>query len=373
MSPPKTRILSSVLLCLLAGCSQFSNDNAKADDEKKEEEKVQSEIPVNVAQAELGEISSRLEFDSVLETESAIEIFPETMGLVVEVLAEVGDEIAANQVLARLENDDQQINLKESLSRYEHLKTKFERIQDLYDRKLINQQEYDTESFDLEQAEIAYERAKIRLEDTYVRAPVKGVISKRLTQVGERVGDSRALFTMVNADELFAEVSIPGQHMLSIRKGLPAEIHSEIIEGISYAASVTLVSPTIDPASGTCTVKVAVEDNGSMPIYPGMFVSVRLILDTKPNVVLIPKSAIVHEGERSFIYRVEDSTAKKMAFESGYSDDSFVESLGGINSGDSIIVLGHNALKDGAAVKVVNEAYSANKEETTAEDEPAEG
>lgn len=367
-------IFATALLLALVGCNKPQGKNDDGDDKAKEAtKKVENEVPVNIAQATLGEISSQLEFDSVLETEIAIDIFPETTGLVVEVRAEVGDAIEAGQVLARLENDDQQINLKESLSRFEHLKTKFERIQDLYDQKLINQQEYDTERFDLEQAEIAYERAKIRLEDTYIRAPVKGLVSKRQTQVGERVGEGRALFTLVNPDELFAEVSIPGQHMLSIRKGLPAEIVSEIIEGISYAASVKLVSPTIDPTSGTCAVKVAIDDNGLMPIYPGMFVSVRLILDTKSNVVLVPKSAIVHEGERAFLYRVENSIARKLRFESGYSNEGFVEAIGGVSQGDSIIVLGHNALKDGAKVKVVNQAYSANKEETGVEEEQAEG
>lgn len=340
---------------------------------KKDDQKTKTEIPVKVARAERGAISSHLEFDSILETESAIDIYSESVGLVIEVLAEVGDTIEAGQVLAQLENEDQQINLKESLSRYMHLQTKFKRIEDLFNRSLINQQEYDTEKFDLEQTEIAYERARIRLEDTFIRSPIKGIVSKRHTQVGERVNTSKKLFTLMNPDELFAQVSIPGQHMRSIRKGLPAEIVSEIIEGISYSASVKLVSPTIDPTSGTCSVKVMVDDNGSMPIYPGMFVSVRLVLDTKPDVVLIPKSAVVHEGERTFIYKVENQLARKLPFQAGYANTDNVESISGIEAGDSIIVLGHNALKDGATVKVVNDAYSANKEEAPLSVEPTEG
>lgn len=340
----------------------------KDEDEKKSEETEAVDIPVKVAIADKGEIASYLEFDSVLETESAVKVFPESIGLVVDVLVEVGDPVERNQVIAQLENEEQQVNLREALSRYKHLQSKFERTQDLYDRNLINQQEYDTEVFDLEQAEIAYERARLRLEDTIVRAPVSGVISERSTQVGERVTESSPLFSLLNTDDLFAMVNVPGQHAPSIRPGLNASIESEIIEGVSYPAAVKLVSPAINSTSGTMGAKVSVNTDHSMPIYPGMFVSVKIILDTKEGVVLVPKSAIVHEGERTFIFKVEGSIAQKQPFEFGYSNEKYVESLGGIESGDSIIVLGHNALKDGAKVNVVTQEQTTGAKDGQGEE-----
>ncbi len=350
-----------------------NKDTASEKKDKDGKEAEITEIPVNIAPAERGEISAFLEFDSILETESAVEIYAESNGLITKILAEVGDPVEAGQLLAQLENEEQEVNLRESLSRYKHLQSKFKRTEDLFERNLINQQEYDTEIFDLEQAEINYERSRIRLEDTLIRAPVSGIISKRLTQLGERVTASKKLYTIMNPDELFAQVNIPAQHMLSIQKGLPSEIVSEIIEGISYQASVKLVSPTIDPSSGTFNVKVVVDNNGSMPIYPGMFVNVLLILDTKKDVVLIPKSAIVHEGERTYVYKVEENLAHKIPFHPGYANTDSVESTSGIEEGEQIIVLGHNALKDGAKVKIVSEAYSAEKTQETVADEPAEG
>ena len=359
-----------LLALSLVACNPFGQKNDE--DEKKSEEKEAVDIPVNVAIADKGEIASYLEFDSVLETESAVKVFPESIGLVVDLLAEVGDPVERNQVIAQLENEEQQVNLREALSRYKHLQSKFERTQGLYDRNLINQQEYDIEVFDLEQAEIAYERARLRLEDTIVRAPVAGVISERSTQVGERVTESSPLFSLLNTDDLFAMVNVPGQHAPSIRPGLNASIESEIIEGLSYPAQVKLVSPAINSTSGTMGVKVSVNTDHSMPIYPGMFVSVKILLDTKEGVVLVPKSAIVHEGERTFIFKVEESIAQKQPFEFGYSNEKYVESLGGIESGDSIIVLGHSALKDGAKVNVVTQARTTGARPSAKDDKGAE-
>ncbi len=371
-------ILLVGLACVaLAGCKPGGKPggdakNSESADDKDKTEEI-AEVPVKTALVERGDISSFLEFDSILETESAVEIFPESSGLVVKVSAEVGDTVEAGQVIAQLENEEQQVNVKESLSRFQHLQSMFKRTQDLFDRKLINQQEYDTQLFDLEQAEINYERSRIRLEDTMVRAPVSGVISKRTTQEGERVTSSKALFSLLNMDELFAEVNIPGQHMLDVQAGLKAEIVSEIIEGVTYDALVKLVSPAIDSASGTFNVKVSVVADSSTPIYPGMFVTVRIVMDTKEDVVIIPKSAIVHEGERVFIYKVEDNVATKMEFRPGYANSETIESLSGIDAGESVIVLGHNSLKDGAKVKVVNDSLAAQKQAEPASSQASEG
>lgn len=368
-----------LISALLFGCgwngknAQDSGNPKVAVADKKDNKAEQTEIPVKVATAKRGEISSFLEFDSILETESAVEVYPESNGLVVSVQAEVGDSVEAGQIIAQLENEEQQVNVRESLSRYKHLQSKFKRTEDLFARNLINQQDYDTEVFELEQAEINYERSRIRLEDTLIRAPVSGVISKRLTQEGERVTTSNVLYSLLNMDELFAQVNVPGQHMLEIQKGLKAEVVSEIIEGISYSAEVKLVSPAIDAASGTFNVKVAVDPDSPNPIYPGMFVTVRITLDTKENAVIIPKAAIVHEGEKMFIYTVKDKVATKRAFRPGYSTSDVVESLHGVEEGESVIVLGHNSLKDGAKVNIVNESLSARSSPDSEKADTSEG
>ena len=93
-----------ILALSLVACNPSAQKNDE--DEKKSEEKEAVDIPVNVAIADQGEIASYLEFDSVLETESAVKVFPESIGLVVDVLAEVGDPVEHNQVIAQLENEE---------------------------------------------------------------------------------------------------------------------------------------------------------------------------------------------------------------------------------------------------------------------------
>jgi multidrug efflux pump subunit AcrA (membrane-fusion protein) len=139
MKPITIFALSIVLGLSLVGCKK-PNADTKGKEAGKEKEDIVA-IPVKIAAATTGPISSYLEFDSILETESAVEVHPESSGLVVAVMAEVGDTVEAGQLIAQLENEEQEVNVRESLSRYQHLQSKFKRTEDLFKRNLINQQE----------------------------------------------------------------------------------------------------------------------------------------------------------------------------------------------------------------------------------------
>ncbi len=375
-------VLFLALSFTFCGCSKsVDRENAAASNETKEEigktgkderheraARIRPAVPVKVSEVDEGTITSSLVFDSVLETESSVEIFAETSGLILEVHVEEGDSVVAGQILALMENVEEGVDAEEAEARYEHQKANFKRTEDLYGRKLINQQEYDNAKFDLEQMRLRFERARIQLENTIVRSTVSGVVTERNTQAGRRVATNRAMFSIMNLDELFANVNIPGQHMLSIEQGLQAVIDSDLIEGVRYDAFVKLVSPIVDPESGTFKAKVAVSKLNGMPIYPGMFVNVRVIVDTSDDAVLIPKEAIVHEGDLKYIFKVQNGKAKKTLLQEGYSNVGFIQATSDIVKGDLVIVMGQSALKDGANVKIVKEAVAAEQGITNAGD-----
>ena len=350
--------------------NEAKKERSKSDKDERQERaaRIRPAVPVKASEVDEGTITSSLVFDSVLETESSVEIFAETSGLILEVHVEEGDRVVAGQILALMENVEEGVDAEEAEARYEHQKANFKRTKDLYGRKLINQQEYDNAKFDLEQMRLRFERAKIQLENTIVRSTVSGVVTGRNAQAGRRVATNRALFSIMNLDELFANVNIPGQHMLSIEEGLPAVIDSDLIEGVRYDAFVKLVSPIVDPESGTFKAKVAVSKLNGMPIYPGMFVNVRVIVDTSDDAVLIPKEAIVHEGDLKYIFKVQNGKAKKTLLQEGYSNVGFVQATSDIVKGDLVIVMGHSALKDGANVKIVKEAVAAEQGTTNSSD-----
>lgn len=312
-------------------------------------------VPVETALARTGEISSYLNFNSTLETETAVDIFPQVGGRVEALYVEEGDSVEAGQVLLRLEDDELQVELREREINLTELEAAFKRTEPLFESNLINEQEYETRKFQLEEARLQVERARVRLAHTVVRAPVSGVITERppQTQLGARVATGTKLFTMMNLDEMIARVFVPGKYLTTIAEDQPATLSSDFVPDQQFNGWVKRISPTVDPRSGTFKVTVGVRGN-HQTLLPGLFVNVRLVTDTHENAVLLPKQAVVYEGGQRYVFVVKDQRAQKVRLESGYEDGNFVEALSGIQPGTPVIVLGQNGLKDDALVKVVN-------------------
>lgn len=362
---PRARKL--LLVCLAAGtaicftgCGSAEGGDAAAktaaedktagkDGEKKKAEP----IPVQIASVTRGPIAATLAFNSTLETESTVDLFPQVAGQVETLLVEEGDFVNAGDPLVKIDEREWRVDADEAFVNLEREKANFARSESLYERNLINQQEYENARFQLEQMRLRHERAKIRLDHATVRAPFDGVISEREVQVGARVGNNTKLFSLVSLQDMVARVFVPGRYLPDVAKGQVATITSEFLPGRSFDGWVKRISPIIDPQSGTFKVTVGL-NNPERDVLPGLFVKATIITEEKTAALLVPKRAIVYDGGNQFIFTVKEGEAHRLPLKQGFETAETVEVLSGLEEGDPVIVLGQSGLKDEAPVKVVN-------------------
>ncbi len=311
-------------------------------------------IPVETALIVRGPISAFLAFNSTLETEAMVDIYPQTTGQVEALLVEEGRIVKEGDPLLKIEDRELRVDTEESTANYEQLKRNFARTEDLFARKLINQQDHETQAYQLDQARLRLERAKIRLAYTTVRAPFAGVISAREAQVGARVSAGTKLFSMVKLDETVARVFVPGRYLPIVANNQPAVVTSEFLPDRAFTGWVKRISPVIDPKSGTFKVTVGVRGNQPGDLPPGLFVHVRVITDTRPAAVLIPKRAVVYEGGERYVFTIVNDRAVKRKLAAGFEDPQNIEAISGFDVGATVIVLGQSSLKDGSLVRSVN-------------------
>lgn len=310
-------------------------------------------MPVETAEITRGPISSFLSFNSTLETESAVDIYPQTSGQVVELFVEEGHRVKRGDPLLKIEDRELRVELSDAEINARHLEEGFARLTEIYNRKLLNQQEYDDKKFQLEQARLRVDRARINLDYTIVKAPFDGVLSGREVQVGARVSAGTKLFSLVNLDEIVARVYVPGRYLTQVAERQNAVVTSEFMRDRSFEGRVKRISPVIDPKSGTFKVTVAV--NGAPgELAPGMFVNVQVITATRDSALLIPKGAIVYEGGDRYVFTIVDNKAAKRKLAVGFEGLTHLEALTGFDPGTPVITRGQNGLKEGAAVRVVN-------------------
>jgi membrane fusion protein (multidrug efflux system) len=176
---------------------------------------------------------------------------------------------------------------------------------------------------------------------------------------------------MMRLDEMIARVYVPGRYLTSVRKDQVAELTSDFMPDIAFDGWIKRISPVVDPKSGTFKVTVGVNAPADQA-PPGLFVSVRIITDTRTNAVLLPKEAVVYEGGERYVFTVEEGKASKQLLDAGYENASVIESQSLIEAGTPIIVLGQNGLKDGTAIRVVNGSVPTVTEAETVTDEPGD-
>ena len=311
-------------------------------------------VPVETALVTRGAISAFLPFNTTLETESSVDIFPQTSGQIETLLVEEGHRVHEGDPLLKIEDRELRIDVEDTTTNFEHLQKTFARTEDLFKRNLINKQDYEDQRFQVEQARLRLERAKVRLDYATVRAPFTGVITAREAQVGARVGSGTKLFSMVKLDDLVARVFVPGRYLPVVAENQAAVVTSEFLPDRTFAGLVKRISPVIDPKSGTFKVTVSVRGDKPSDLPPGLFVGVRIITDTRPSAVLIPKRAVVYEGGERYVFTVDKNKAVKKKLIVGYEDPNNVEALSGFDVGTAVIVLGQSGLKDGQLVRSVN-------------------
>ena len=315
---------------------------------------VAAAIPVETTAARRAPISSFLLFSSTIETEAAVEIHSRLSGhLVKAVKVEEGDRVEAGDPLVIIDDDELRVAARESEVNLNHLSSGFERMEEMFRRKLISDQEYEDKRFALEQARLRHQKATMELEHALIRAPFSGVITERHIQVGGRTTSGKKLFALVKLDDMIARVFVPGQHLTSIRAGQEAVVTSEFLEGRSFNGQVKRISPVVDPRSGTFKVTVGLKGHWEF-LRPGIFVKVRIITDTHEEAVLVPKEAVIYDGGGKFIYLVEDSTAARIRLDAGFENSEYIEALSAVLPGTPVIVVGQNGLRDGARVRIVH-------------------
>lgn len=234
----------------------------------------------------------------------------------------------------------------------------------------------------LERAALALERAELTLSYSEVHAPFAGHITERFVTVGDSVTPSTPLFTLSDLDRLIAVVLRPQRELALFERPGPANGHeagallagsaagegsaaieitatAEALPGRTFRGEVLRLSPAIDPESGSFRVTVRIHpDTDGVQLRPGMLVRIEITTDRHPDALVVPKRAIVREGERRALYVVREGRARRVPVREGYADEEFVEVLAEhgaeLLEGEAVIVVGNRELEDGDPVEVAD-------------------
>lgn len=331
---------------LVGRASQKADSGPKAAAEKPE-----VAVPVQVETPTRGAVSAALTAASTLETEQVADVLAKTDGLVTRLLVEEGSSVAKGQVLAELEDADKRIALQQSTLKADAARREFDRASRSFADHLISQQEFDRIRHTSDLAAADVDAAALALSYTKITAPFGGRVVDRAVVAGRHIKPGEKLVTIANFTPLVARVFLPERDVAGLKLGQTAELVLEAAGGQRLPGRVVRISPVVDTNTGT--VKVTVEALAVTPAArPGSFATVRIVTDTRPDAVLVPKSAVVREDSSHYLFVADGDRARRRKVRLGYASNGRIEVATGLTGRESVIVAGQGTLKDGARLSI---------------------
>jgi membrane fusion protein (multidrug efflux system) len=344
------RIGSIAFACvlLLIACQQGDD----AGDASVEEEEMPP-VPVETSVPVRGDIVATYTGTAPIEAFAEADVIAKVDGEVRELHVEEGDRVEKDQILATLDGDRLRLELSESQARLGKLQRDYQRNQELQEKGLISEGDFEKIQYDLEALEASFNLASLELDYTQIRAPISGVISERYLKLGNTIKTGEPVFRVTSLDPLVAYMHVPEREFRQIAAGQPVYIEVDALTEASVVASITRVSPIIDPETGT--FKITIELDGTAEgIKPGMFGRMNIVYDKHENTLLVPRSAIIETASDKFVFVVENEIGIRKTVETGFSGNGMVEIISGLGDGENVITVGHVGLKNEASVVVVN-------------------
>lgn len=314
------------------------SDKAQVETERVENVKVMSLDQVR--------LDRDINLSTTLEGYETVNIAPSVTGSIEHIYVEVGTQVKAGDLLVRM--DQNQLNTtKLTLT---NLTIDYERVKALNETGTVSQQAYD-------QSKLAYEQTKESLDfltaNTFVKAPIRGVISAKNYEAGELYGGTPIL-TLTQTHQLKALVSIPESYVPFIKEGMQLEVTSDIYPNKTFPAVIEIVYPTIDANTHTFQAKVKIA-NGDNKLRPGMYARTSVKVG-EVNALMVPYQAVLKltgSNER-YVFVAENGIAKRVRISLGKRVNDLVEIFSEeLAIGDQLVTVGQARLVEGVKLNIV--------------------
>lgn len=338
-------LLPFLFALLAAGCGKGQSDAGTA---------TQKPTPLaQVVKAEKRDLSKTLMFTGSVEPVKVARMASPAEGPIIECPVREGDRVQKGQLLVRVGRSRiAEAGLEAAREELRRQEAEFKRVAQLVQSGSLPGEQLDVARANRKRAEAQVAAMETSAQDYAIEAPWDGVVSKVWVAEGNYVSPRTPLIELYDPASLVLRLAIPEQQALAVQPHQAVEVVLDAHPGRRFRGRISRVYPELERTTRTMTAEVILAED--VFLLSGMFARAEVVVETLSNVVVVPESALVvlPNGETvAFVLEGEKAARRKVktALEAGGA----VAIASGIQAGETVIVRGHETLKDGATVQVM--------------------
>jgi membrane fusion protein, multidrug efflux system len=321
-------------------------------------------VSVRVIHASRGPVSRSVSLPATMRANQQVMLYAKVSGYLKTIRVDRGDHVQAGELLAEVEAPELIADQARFRAEVELTRTDYQRLGEAQKKApdLVVPLTVDTAKSKHEMALANLKRNQTLLDYTKIVAPFSGVITKRWVDPGALIPaatassapQSAAVVTLMDFSVVRIELAVPWPEAPLVKTGQVAEVVVEELAGRVFRGSVSRYAYALEEVAKSLPVEIDLP-NPDEALRPGMFATVRLVLQQKPEVLRLPAQAIVVEKNRASVFTFTDGKARKRPIQVGFDDGQWVEIVGGLTADEAVIVAGKLPLADGQPVQLTEE------------------
>jgi membrane fusion protein (multidrug efflux system) len=337
--------IATLALCLaglLTGCDRDTAEAAKRPPEA---------ALVEATTVQSGTLTRRITAVGSLRSDESVTVTAEVSGRIVTIGFQEGQPVRRGQLLFALDDAVDRAGVAQARAALALAQRNQERGLELFERKLISQQERDTLRAALDSAAAELALAEAQLAKMRISAPFDAVAGLRSVSPGDYVSPGQALVNLESVGDLKIDFRVPELALSQLAVGQALDIRIDAYPQQLFRGEVYAIEPRVADATRSIGLRARLP-NPEGQLRSGL--SARVVLETAsiPDAVLAPEQAIFPRGEQQFVYVIEDGKAVLRPVQVGQREPGRAEIVEGLKPGETLIIAGLQKIGAGSAVRI---------------------
>lgn len=286
-----------------------------------------------------------------VEAAEQVTVTARATGTVERILFKEGQRVARGAPLVELDAGQEQAGLAAARVEENEAARQARRLQALRGQQLIAQAEVDEANARWDAARAQRAQAAAALAERRITAPFTGVIGLRQVSPGALVEPGTPIATLATVEHLTLAFRLPSELLPRLRSGLAVQVHVPGFD-TTFTGRISEIDNRVDPATRAIAVEADLADGNGL--RPGLFVSVDVVLASR-HAPAVPETSVLHAGPATFVYTLQDGTARRRDVILGERRPGLVEIREGLAPGEVVITSGTQKVEDGRPVQAAPE------------------